>query len=188
MALQRHAERIADRVGDLLLDFEDVLEVSIELPRPQVVPVRCLHELRRDTQPFASLAHAAFEHGLHVELAADVGHVGALAAKLEGGHTRGHPQVRDHAQRVEYLLGHAFAEVGLIAGLAEVEPRGGRLVGRQVGRVAHQTLGRELVGPREYDCDGQAQADEHDEQRERPVGEAQGFEAHLADLHEHPAH
>ena len=56
-------------LGDLVLDGEDVGEVAVVALCPDVVAGRRVDKLRGDAQALAGLAHAAFEHVAHAELA-----------------------------------------------------------------------------------------------------------------------
>jgi hypothetical protein len=61
LAFQRAAQGIDDRVGDLALHGEDVVELAVVGLRPQVAVVHRVDELRGDAHLVAGLAHAAFE-------------------------------------------------------------------------------------------------------------------------------
>jgi hypothetical protein len=62
-------------VCDLVLQIEDVLESAIIFFRPQMCAGFRVDKLRRDAQPIAGLAHAAFKHVANAEVAPDSSHV-----------------------------------------------------------------------------------------------------------------
>ena len=76
-----------------------------------MVSGRHVDQLRVDAEPAAGLAHAAFEHGPHAQLLADVADVGVLALEREARGPRGHVQGRDVGQHADDLLGDPVAEV-----------------------------------------------------------------------------
>ena len=58
-------------MGDFVLNSEDIHDRSIVALRPEMTSVRGADELRGDADPFACLAHGAFEHRVDAELAAN---------------------------------------------------------------------------------------------------------------------
>ena len=60
-----------DRLGDLVLDRENVVEVAVVALGPHVVAGRAVDQLGGDPHPAAGLADAAFEHVADAELARD---------------------------------------------------------------------------------------------------------------------
>ena len=67
------AQRSDDRVGDFVLDREDVGQLAIVGLRPQVTVVHRVDQLRGDAHVVAGLAHAAFEDVVDLERLRDVG-------------------------------------------------------------------------------------------------------------------
>src|SRR3546814_8530553 len=59
---QAHAQRLGDVPRKILLQHEDIADVAIVAPRPDVAAAGALDELRRDAHPAAELADAALEH------------------------------------------------------------------------------------------------------------------------------
>ncbi|MDT4825257.1 hypothetical protein FQZ97_585350 [compost metagenome] len=57
--------------GDLILQFEDVVEHALEALCPDMRPGRRVDELPGDAHPVPALAHATFQHVAHAELLAD---------------------------------------------------------------------------------------------------------------------
>jgi len=60
---QRVAQLLDDRLRDVVLHGEDVVQRAIVRLRPELVAVGHLHEAHRDAHPVARLSHAAFEQG-----------------------------------------------------------------------------------------------------------------------------
>jgi hypothetical protein len=85
-----------------------------------VVPILHFDQLGGDAQPVTSLADAAAEDGLDLELLADLAHVGARLTDLERRGARRHAQTLDLDQQVDDLLGDPLAEVVLVLLGAEV--------------------------------------------------------------------
>ena len=77
--VDRWSNRYRHRLGDLVLYREDVGEIAIVPLRPDVIPGLGLDELRGDADTITGLAHAAFEHIAHAELAPDLLHLDGLA-------------------------------------------------------------------------------------------------------------
>ncbi len=61
--------------GDLVLEREDVIALTVELLRPQVRAVGDLDQLHRDPQPFLGPAHRALQHFGNAQLAAQGGQI-----------------------------------------------------------------------------------------------------------------
>ena len=59
---QLELQRLDDRLGDLVLQREDVVEVAVVALGPDVAAGRAVDELRGDAHAVAGFAHAAFEH------------------------------------------------------------------------------------------------------------------------------
>jgi hypothetical protein len=66
---QRRLQRRHDRLGHLVVDFDDLLELAVEALRPGGPTARGVDELGRHPDPVASLANASLEHVAHAELA-----------------------------------------------------------------------------------------------------------------------
>jgi hypothetical protein len=69
---------VKDLRGDLVLDCEDVLELTIVPVAPQVKAGRGVDQLRRDPYLVANLANIALEHVANAAVTTDVGHVDHL--------------------------------------------------------------------------------------------------------------
>ncbi len=114
-------ERRDDAPRDFLLDGENVLELAVELTRPEMVPVRYVHQLARHPDPAADFSYAAFHHRLDTQFAADCPHVLAFPFERERRRPRGDPEPVDLGERVDDLLRHAVAEIVLILLGAEID-------------------------------------------------------------------
>jgi hypothetical protein len=99
-----------DRLGDLVLHREDILQLAIVPRGPEVVAVRHLDQLRGDPEPVPRLAHAALEDGAHLELAADLGDVFVFVLEGEGRGAGCDAQRFDLGQRVDDLFGDSVGE------------------------------------------------------------------------------
>ena len=81
--LELRRDRGDDACGDLVLQFEDVVEGTLETVGPKVRSCRGIDQLGRDAQPPGGLAHAALEHVSHTELAANLSHIDRSAFERE---------------------------------------------------------------------------------------------------------
>ena len=117
---QLRLERRHHRVGDLILDREDVLVVAVVGLRPEVIAVVGSDQLRGDADALARAAHAPLEQVRHPQLLGDGRDVVAAALEVEGRGARRHPQVRHLREQVEQLLGETVGEVLLVPVLAHV--------------------------------------------------------------------
>ena len=75
---QPHLELLDDRLGDLVLDGEDVGQVAVIAVGPEMRSVCAVDELRVDAHPLARLADASFQHVRDVEPPAHLLDVGVL--------------------------------------------------------------------------------------------------------------
>src|SRR5262249_54341391 len=95
-------------------------------------PAPRLNQLRGNAHATASLAHRAFEHIAHAQLAADLLHINGLALVGEARIARDDEEPADAAERGDDLLDHAVSEILLLrvaAHIGERQHRNGRLVG-----------------------------------------------------------
>ncbi len=141
---QGDLELAGDGGGDLVLDGEDVARVAVEALRPELISGPGVGQLRGDANAFSRPAHAALQHGSHVERRSDLLDVRFLALEREAGRARGHAQLRHPAQSAQDLLGDAVAEELVLRIGAEVGERqhGDRLV----VRCSCGSGGREAAG------------------------------------------
>ena len=95
---QLRRDRADDACRHLVLQLEDVLERAVEAIGPEMCAGRRVDELAGDAHPVAGLAHAAFEHVAHAELAADLLHVDGAALVGEARIARDHEQPADARQ------------------------------------------------------------------------------------------
>ena len=66
-------------LGDLILQFEDVVERAFEAIGPEMRPGCRVDQLPGDADAVGGLADAAFQHIAHAQLAADLLHVHGAA-------------------------------------------------------------------------------------------------------------
>ena len=78
-----------DVARDLLLNFEDVLDISIVSLRPHLVSIAGIDQLSVDPHALTHSTDASLQDRLHVESLADLSHVQRLALERESGCARG---------------------------------------------------------------------------------------------------
>ena len=139
-----HLQRTGDRLGDVVLNGEDVDQLAVVAFRPQVIAVLGVDELRRHAYAASRAADAAFENVRDAERFRDPADVLFLAAKGEGGRARGDLEAGDVRQQVDDLLGQSVAEVLVVRVAAHVGERqhgdGGSLSGRPGGHLRQRRL------------------------------------------------
>lgn len=114
-SVQGHVQRLQyDRIGQFILQFEQVLDASIEVFRPQMESRLAVDQLCSDPEALTGTAHAAFENRAHFEFARDFTQidVSALVGKRRG--PRRNVQPRYASERVNQLFGETVAEVLLV--------------------------------------------------------------------------
>src|SRR4051795_10131328 len=79
-----------DAAGHLVLQLEDIVETTIKAVTPDMCTVCCINQLRADTDLVPSLAHRAFEHIAHAQLAADPFYINGLPLVCEARIARDH--------------------------------------------------------------------------------------------------
>ena len=127
-------DRADDARRHLVLQIEDVLELAVEAVRPEMRAGCGIDELPGDAHPVCRLAHAAFEHVAHPELAADLLHVHGPALVGEARIAGDHEQPAHARQRGDDLFHHAVGEILLLrvaAHVLERQDRDRRLVGKR---------------------------------------------------------
>lgn len=120
-----HLQCLDCRAGDLLLQHEHVVHLTVVALRPEVEAIACVNQLHGDAEPVARLSYAAFENCLHVELLADAPNVLRQPLELKGRCPRGHPQAGQGPQRVDQFVGDTLAQIVLV------------LLGTHVGKGQH---------------------------------------------------
>ena len=124
--LQLRRDRADHARGHLILQIEDVLELAIEVIGPQMRPARSIDQLRGDADPLRRLAHAAFEHVTHTQLATDLLHIDGPALVGKARIARDHEQPPDVAERGNDVLDDAVGEIVLLRIIAHVLERQNR--------------------------------------------------------------
>ena len=108
-------QRVRDLAGDLVLDREHVVHLTVEILRPDVEAVIHADQLRGQADAISVGAHASFQHRAHVQQLADLAHVPLLVSERERRGPRGHLQALHLRQQVQDLLRDAVRQVGLVA-------------------------------------------------------------------------
>jgi hypothetical protein len=78
---QRHPEALRDRLGDLILNFEDVLQLAVVPLGPDVKALRDIDELNRDPHPVTRSPNAALEDRGDVQRVADLTQIAGPASE-----------------------------------------------------------------------------------------------------------
>src|ERR1700746_1605297 len=144
-AAQADLQPGGDRLGDLVLDRENVRHLAVIALGPEAVAAADVHELSADPQPVARPPHAPLEHGRHLELRPDLGEIDPLSAERERRGPRRDAQAGQLREGVDDLFGDALAEILEVGVAAQVRERqygyrlaslslGGRFVGRSEGK------------------------------------------------------
>ena len=167
-------QRLDDRVRQLVFDHEDVPELPVVRLRPQMVAVRCIHELRSDPHGAAFAPDAPLEDGGDGKLLTDRPYAHVLPLERERGGARDHVKTFHVGERVDHFLGYAVREVLVILLSAHVHERqhGDRGRSRCVRMFRQGWCGpaREEV-PAHARC-GDEEADSDEDQREPDAREA----------------
>ncbi len=103
--------------SDAVLQVEEVVDVTVDPARPDVVAGLGLDQLRRDPHPLADPPDAAFHRIAHPEFAADLADIDRPALIGKGRIAGDDEEVADAGEGCGYLLDHSIGEIGLV-GLA----------------------------------------------------------------------
>ena len=152
--LQLH--RGDDRLRNLVLQREDVVEVAVVALRPQVAAGRAVDQLRGDAHALAGLAHAALEHVADPELPRELPDVDVLALERERRVARGDRERGDLAEVGDDVFADAVAEILLLRLAAHVgegqhadrEPRRGLPRPRRAQQRCRPFVAATLTGDR----------------------------------------
>ena len=109
-----------------------VTRQAVEAVGPNMRAADCVDQLRGDAHATARLAHRAFEHIAHPQIAADLLHIDRLALVRETGIAGDHEQPADAAECRNDLLDHPVSEIFLLriaAHVLEGQHRDRRFVG-----------------------------------------------------------
>ena len=88
-------ELLYDRMGDFILNCEDVSQIAIKSLSPNVVAVAGADEFTRHADARARFAHAAFENVIHPEIARDLLHLYRFAFVSENSVARDDEECRN---------------------------------------------------------------------------------------------
>ena len=100
--------------GNLVLNRENVLQISVKSLRPQVSSTACLDELGCDPDSATCFPNAAFYYVVDVQFLANSTQIGRLALVLKGRIASDHRESVEAAQFSDYVLGDAVGEVLLL--------------------------------------------------------------------------
>ena len=114
-------QRGNDRLADLVLNGEDVVERPVEPIGPDLRIARCFDQLCGQPHPIARTAHAAFEDVRDIEVARQRRCRNGAALVGEGGVARDDRERRDPAQIGDDVLGDAVGEILLFLVAAHVD-------------------------------------------------------------------
>ena len=118
-----HPKRVHDGMRDLVLDIENIPHLAVISLRPELVSIRRIDQLRRDTHAVAGTAHAPFEDVLDIEPGADFADIQILAAQRKRGGPGSDAQTRQSCKRADHFLGQAIAEIFVFLVSAEIRER-----------------------------------------------------------------
>src|SRR6516164_3101164 len=117
---QARLDRADNGQRELVLKRENIVELTVVTLGPNVRSDCGVDELPGYAHAIASLAHAAFEHITHAQLAADLLHVDCLALVGECCVARDDEEPSDARETSDDVLNHAVAEIILFRIAAHV--------------------------------------------------------------------
>jgi hypothetical protein len=126
----------------IVLELEDVFQRAVKTVGPKMRAGGRVDQLPGNADPIAALAHRAFEHIAHAEIAPDLLHIDGLALVREARIAGDDEQPADAGERGDDLLHHAVDEIFLLriaAHIGEGQHRDRRFVGEGEGRRAALT-------------------------------------------------
>ena len=126
---QGDLECLDDRVGDVVLEIEDVTELPVVPLGPKLEPGGHIHELGGDSKAVAAASDAPFEHGSHLEFPADGAHVLMPRLEGEGGGSCRDSEISQLGEGVDQLVGETVAQIFVVltrAHIVERQHRDGR--------------------------------------------------------------
>ena len=80
---QLDGKGVPDGSGDIVLNFENVIDPTVVSLRPDLTPVFDVHKLDRNTQAIAAPSNTALEHLAHAQLTPNLANVAGLPLELE---------------------------------------------------------------------------------------------------------
>ena len=118
---QLYFQRRYNRQRDFILNVKDVFHLTVVAFRPQMITICDVDKLRRDAQPIAGFAHAAFQHRADVQLLPDFADVNLFAFEGKGRGARSNVQSSNLRERIEQFFGQSIAEVFVVRIVADVD-------------------------------------------------------------------
>src|SRR5260370_13221914 len=110
LSCQAHAQLLGNGPGNLLLQDQDVRNVSVVLFAPKLGTVLDVNELGLDDQAVATLKELAREHGSNLEFPSDLLGIDLATLVSERGAARHHAQPSKLRHQVAYTPGHPVAD------------------------------------------------------------------------------
>src|SRR6266581_4440312 len=117
------SQRRYNRACDLVLNFEDIMQVTIECLGPDVLAGLRANELCGHSQSVTRLADTTFEYVRNTQLSGDRLESFGPSLEVEGRSPRDHPQGRCFPEQFDQLLRQAVGEILLILSFAHVDER-----------------------------------------------------------------
>src|SRR5205085_5807969 len=102
---QRRGKSIGNRPRDLVLNGEDIVELAIEVLRPEMKPVCGAHQLGGDPQVLSGFTHTAFQDMRDSQLRSDLPQIGVLAFENERRSPARNSYPADLREAIENFLG-----------------------------------------------------------------------------------
>ena len=87
-----HSQRVDNRVRNLILQSEDVVQIAVVTFGPDVAVIGTIDQLRRDPDAPACFANASFEHVTYLELIGNLSHIDRFSLEGERSIARHHVQ------------------------------------------------------------------------------------------------
>ncbi len=123
LRMQGDLQVFDDRLGDLVLDFEDIGFFAIEAFRPHMQAGPRIDELGGHAKPGAGFPDASLEDRADLEHLPDAADVEVLALQGERRCPGHHAHALKSRERVDEFLGESLAEVLVVPGRAHVDER-----------------------------------------------------------------
>lgn len=118
---QLHFELFDDRQCDLVLNGENVRQLTVEPLGPKLISVAGVDQLGGDPEPIAHLLDTTLEEGVDVEPPSDLTKIHGLASEGERGPAGDHEETLDMRQCVDELLRQPLTEVIVLRDRPEVD-------------------------------------------------------------------
>jgi hypothetical protein len=115
------AEGRGDHTGDLVLDGENILHLTVVAVGPQMHPGCPIDQLGGDSHPPRGAPNAAFDHIAGIKLGAEFGQVDPASLELKGGCAANDHEIAKAGKVGNDVLGQAIGEILVDPGAQVVE-------------------------------------------------------------------